>query len=64
MTFIRQVLSKIFEILVVYLKLLILAIVLYTIIYCYLKYIDGSPFADVEINETIDASHPARHYDL
>lgn len=54
---IRQALSKIGEILILYLKLLLLAIVLYTVIYGYLAYTDGISLTDVE-SQSLD-SHPA-----
>lgn len=54
---IRQALSKIGEILILYLKLLLLTIVLYTIIYCYLMYHDGISLTDVE-SQSLD-SQPA-----
>jgi hypothetical protein len=55
---IRQALSKIGEILILYLKFLLLTIVLYAIIYGYLAYIDdGVSLTDVE-SQSLD-SHPA-----
>lgn len=60
---IRQALSKIGEILILYLKLLLLAIVLYVIIYCYLMYHDGISLTDVE-NQSLDAPAAASRSDL
>lgn len=54
---ILQALSQIGEILILYLKLLLLAIVLYAIIYCYLMYHDDISLTDVE-SQSLD-SHPA-----
>lgn len=79
MTFLRQVFSNIFKIIVLYLKFAVLATALYTLLYCYLKYFDSSDcpanIADVgnESTTLVDSSSttttstaPAtsRHFDL
>lgn len=60
---IRQALSTIGEILVLYLQLSILAIVLYMIIYCYLQYFDGISLTDVS-SRSSDSQPPATRTDL
>jgi hypothetical protein len=49
---IRQALSKIGEILALYLRLLLLTIVLYAIVYGYLKYHEGISLTDVGSNDS------------
>lgn len=53
---IRQALSQIGEILILYLRLLLIAIVLYVVIYGYLRYFEGISITDVGGNN--QASHP------
>lgn len=62
MSLIRQALSKIGEILILYLKLLLLAIVLYAMVYGYLRYFEATSLTDVG-NSSL-GSHPASRSDL
>lgn len=64
MNLIRRALSQIGEILVLYLQLLILTIVFYAIIYCYLKSFDGISLTDVGTSDSLDSNPPAARSDL
>lgn len=61
---IRQVLSKIGEILILYLRLLLLTIVLYAAIYCYLRYTDDTSLTDIESQSLDSQSAAASRSDL
>lgn len=60
---IRQALSQIGEILVLYLRLLLLTIVVYAIIYGYLRCFESTSIADVE-NDHLASQPAATRYDL
>lgn len=64
MNLLRRALSQIGDILVLYLRLLILTIVLYAIIYGYLKYFDGISLTDVASNSSLDSNPSAIRSDL
>lgn len=61
---IRQALSQISEILVLYLRLLILATTFYAIVYCCLKHFEVKSLTDVENNDSLDSRPAATRSDL